>query len=162
MKRTIHIVFVSVIACCLSSCHFLEVEKIGKSDIETYFSDISSLEPAMNGLYSLTFSLYDKYLIPYAETTADNVIVTKDKGGIWIDYQNFATDLTYETSAVGMIWKNVYNIINNANEILYYAPKLLQENPGSSDLVHNVVGGAYFIRALTHFTLRLVYGQICT
>lgn len=159
MKRTIHIVFVSVIACCLSSCHFLEVEKIGKSDIETYFSDISSLEPAMNGLYSLTFSLYDKYLIPYAETTADNVIVTKDKGGIWIDYQNFATDLTYETSAVGMIWKNAYNIINNANEILYYAPKLLQENPGSSDLVHNVVGGAYFIRALTHFNLCLVYAQ---
>ena len=159
MKRTIYILLVSAISLCTSSCHFLEVEKIGKSDIETYFSDISSLEPAMNGLYSLTFSLYDKYIIPYAEIAADNVVVSKDKGGVWIDYQNFATDLTYETSAVGMIWKNGYNIINNANEILYYAPKLLQENPGSSDLIHNVIGGAYFIRALMHFNLCLVYSQ---
>lgn len=159
MKRKIHILFVSVISLSLVSCHFLEVEKIGKSDIETYFSDISSLEPAMNGLYSMTFSLYDRYIIPYAEIAADNVAVTRDKGGVWIDYQNFDTDLTYETSAVGMIWKNAYNIINNANEILYYAPKLLPENPGSSDLIHNVIGGAYFIRALMHFNLCLVYAQ---
>ncbi|MGN0188597.1 MAG: RagB/SusD family nutrient uptake outer membrane protein [Candidatus Cryptobacteroides sp.] len=159
MKRTIHIIIVSAFALCASSCHFLEVEKIGKSDIETYFSDINSLEPAMNGLYSLTFSLYDRYIIPYAEIAADNLAVSKDKGGVWIDYQNFGTDLTYETSAVGMIWKNGYNIINNANEILYYAPKLLQENPLSSDLINNVIGGAYFIRALIHFDLCLVYAQ---
>ena len=36
------------------SCNFLKVDNIGKSTIESYFAEISSLEPAVNGLYNLT------------------------------------------------------------------------------------------------------------
>ena len=47
------------------SCNFLKVDNIGKSTIESYFAEISSLEPAVNGLYNLTYSVIDKYYIAY-------------------------------------------------------------------------------------------------
>ena len=45
------------------SCHFLEVEQLGKSDIPSFFSDIDSVDPAVRGAYNLLYSLYDHYLI---------------------------------------------------------------------------------------------------
>ena len=47
MKRIFNIISVAMILSLSSSCSFLEVEKIGKSDIQTYFSEVTALEPAM-------------------------------------------------------------------------------------------------------------------
>ncbi|MCM1177970.1 MAG: RagB/SusD family nutrient uptake outer membrane protein, partial [Bacteroides sp.] len=52
-----------------------------------------------------------------------------------------------------------YNIINNANEIIHYAPRLKDRYPGQVDLINNITASAYFIRALIHHDLCLVYGQ---
>ena len=64
-----------VLAFCLPSfitgCHFLEVEQLGKSDIQTYFSDIESVEPSILGAYNLLFSLYDHYAVMYPEVACD-------------------------------------------------------------------------------------------
>lgn len=155
----INISILPLLLLTVCSCDFLTTETIGKSTIKTYFSDISSLEPAMNGVYHLTYSFYSSYFIPYSEIAADEWTLSASEGGIWLDYQDYMSTAEYETSAVGYIWKNGYNIINNANEIIYYAPKLKDDNPGYDDLIDNVTASAFFMRALVHHALCLTYGQ---
>ena len=52
-------------AICMSACacHFLEVEKIGKSDIESFFDSPESVTAAVTGCYSLMNTLTDKYMV---------------------------------------------------------------------------------------------------
>ncbi|MDE6871094.1 MAG: RagB/SusD family nutrient uptake outer membrane protein [Bacteroidales bacterium] len=159
MKK-IHISFcMAVMMLAATSCDFLTTENIGKSTTKTFFSDITSLEPAMNGVYHYTNSFYNAYFIPYSEIAADEWILSTANAGIWMDYQDYISTSDYETSAVGYIWKNGYSIINNTNEIIHYAPKLKDQYPGHADLIDNVTASAYFIRALIHHDLCLAYGQ---
>lgn len=159
MKRIYDIIAASVLMISAASCSFLEVEKIGKSDIETYFSEVSALEPAMNGIYSLMFSFYDRYFLPYTEVASDEVALSASSGDIWVDYHNFATTSDYETSALGYMWKGGYEIINNTNQVIYWAPRLKGKYPHDHALIDNVTAAALFVRALMHFDLCRVYGQ---
>ena len=51
MMKTIYskIMTLAVVATLSASCGFLEVEQVGKSDIDTYFSEVSALQPALSG-----------------------------------------------------------------------------------------------------------------
>lgn len=57
----------------LASCHFLEVEKTGKTSIKNFYSDIYALEAAVSGTYGLTYKFYDSYMVLYPEVTGDLV-----------------------------------------------------------------------------------------
>ena len=54
----------------LASCHFLEVEKTGKTSIKNFYSDIYALEAAVSGTYGLTYKFYDSYMVLYPEVQA--------------------------------------------------------------------------------------------
>lgn len=159
MKKIINLIVSLSLLMANTSCSFLEVERIGKSDIQTYFSEVTALEPAMNGIYNLMFSFYDRYHILYSEICADALILSASSGGTWVDYQNFVATSNYETSAVGYIWKSGYEIINNANQVIHWAPVLKESYPHDVEMIDNVTASAYFVRALIHFDLCRVYGQ---
>ncbi len=159
MKKIINLILSLSLLMANMSCSFLEVERIGKSDIQTYFSEVTALEPAMNGIYNLMFSFYDRYHILYSEICADALILSASSGGTWVDYQNFVATSNYETSAVGYIWKSGYEIINNANQVIHWAPVLKESYPHDVEMIDNVTASAYFVRALIHFDLCRVYGQ---
>ena len=159
MKRIYNIIITALMTISISSCSFLEVEKIGKSDIETYFSEVTALEPAMYGIYNLMFGFYDKYFLPYAEVAGDAMNLSVATGEEWVDFYNFATTEQYETTALGYMWKSGYEIINNANQVIYWAPRLKDKYPHDHDLIDNVTAAAYFSSALLHFELCRVYGQ---
>lgn len=159
MKKIINLIVSLSLLMANTSCSFLEVERIGKSDIQTYFSEVTALEPAMNGIYNLVFSFYDRYHILYSEICADALILSASSGGTWVDYQNFVATSNYETSAVGYIWKSGYEIINNANQVIHWAPVLKESYPHDVEMIDNVTASAYFVRALIHFDLCRVYGQ---
>lgn len=159
MKKIINLIVSLSLLMANTSCSFLEVERIGKSDIQTYFSEVTALEPAMNGIYNLMFSFYDRYHILYSEICADALILSASSGGTWVDYQNFVATSNYETSAVGYIWKSGYEIINNANQVIHWAPILKESYPHDVEMIDNVTASAYFVRALIHFDLCRVYGQ---
>lgn len=57
----------------LASCHFLEVEKTGKTSIKNFYSDIYALEAAVSGTYGLTYKFYDSYMVLYPEVAGDLV-----------------------------------------------------------------------------------------
>ena len=140
------------------SCNFLKVDNIGKSTIESYFAEISSLEPAVNGLYNLTYSVIDKYYIAYEEIAGDCIVLSPNAEG-WQKCQDYKLESSDEISVLGYLWKYGYEAINNANQILKYAPKLRKEFPDEYVITDKAMGNAYFIRALTHLYLCSVYGQ---
>ena len=157
-KNFLHILSLAIASVCMSSCHFLEVEKIGKSDIESYFSDVYALEGAVYGLSSLTYKYYDNYFILYPEITGDMVKYSSTYNTHLPQY-NYISRESEETTMVGYLWKSGYEILTNANEIIYFGPKLLKEYPELSSRINTAVAQAYFIRALLHLDLSLAYAQ---
>ena len=157
------ILILAIAAISLTSCNFLEVEKIGKSDIETYFSEVNALEPAVNGLYHLMYSFYDRYFITYGEIAGDLVNLSASNTD-WDRLFNYETECitSDEVSAAGYIWKSGYEIISNTNYLIYYAPKLKDSYPGYDALIDNMTAQGYFVRGLITLNLCLVYAQTYT
>lgn len=55
---------------------FLNVEKLGRSDIPNYLSDIDGIRTAANGIYRTAYDFYDKYFMRYADVTSDLLSLT--------------------------------------------------------------------------------------
>ncbi len=159
MKRNIeHILISTVSLFCTASCNFLQVENIGKSTIDSYFAEITALDPALNGVYNLTYDFIDKYYIAYEEVAGDEIILSPTVSE-WQKCQDYALNSSDDATVLGYIWRNGYEVINNANEIIKYAPKLRDEFPDKYVTTDNALAQAYFIRALMHLFLCNVYGQ---
>ena len=160
MKKTIKIfAAIAFAALIFHSCRFLEVERVGKSDIPTYFSEPSALQPALNGSYSLLYDIYDKLLLFYPEVTGDLMNLSA-RASSWESKYNFSSTYMEETTAVGYIWKYSYNIIQNVNHIIFYSPSL--KDGRNNAMIGDIMAQAYFIRALVHFNLCQVYAQTYT
>lgn len=145
----------------MASCHFLEVEKTGKTSIKNFYSDVYALDAAVNGIYGLTYKFYDNYMVLYPEVAGD-LIRFQSSASEWRQQFDFVSDENEETTAVGYIWKNGYEIIANANEVIQYGPSVSDRFPQQAATVRNYIAQAYFLRALVHLDLCLVYGQTYT
>ena len=161
MKTLKHISAFLLLVPLLASCHFLEVEKTGKTSIKNFYSDIYALDAAVNGVYGLTYKFYDNYMVLYPEVAGDLVRLQATTSE-WSQQFDFISDESDETTAVGYIWKNGYEIIANANEVIQYGPSVSDRFPQQTASVRNYIAQAYFIRALIHLDLSLVYGQTYT
>lgn len=161
MKRTLFCLSALVMSLAsLSSCSFLEVEELGKSDTDTFFSELLGLRTARIGLYNITYDFYDQYLCKYAEVAGDNLqSVVVGSGSEMYDEFNFESTPDSETSSAGYIWKRGYAIITNANTILSYTGDLKTAYPNDVDEIRRIEAEAYFLRALAHFDLVRCYAQ---
>lgn len=142
----------------LSSCSFLEVVKLGKSTIDSYFTDASAVEQAVVGLYDLSYSVYNSYQILYPDIAGD-IISIENTNASWDLIYRFESKEDDETTAVGFIWKNNYEIIINANYIIYYAQQLLEKQARDRSKIENGLAQAYFLKALAELNLCLAYSQ---
>lgn len=140
------------------SCHFLEVEQVGKSDIEGFFSEPNSARAALNGVMHLSYSFVDRYMILYSEIASDEVILSSNQS-LWTMYHDFTSTPDDETGAVGQIWKNGYQAINNCNQIIEHVPLLMEQFPTDAPMLEECMAQALFMRAYLHHCLCLCYGQ---
>lgn len=107
MKTLKNIFAFLVLLPALASCHFLEVEKTGKTSIKNFYSDVYALDAAVNGIYGLTYKFYDNYMVLYPEVAGD-LIRFQTATSEWRQQFDFVSDENEETTAVGYIWKNGY------------------------------------------------------
>lgn len=155
MKR---IFAIATTVCILAGCNFLNVEQVGKSDIEGYFSDPSAVKVAVYGIHNLLYSFADRYMILYPEVAADEIALNTSEA-TWNLYQNFEVTSDDEVGALGYIWKNGYQIINNSNQIIEHVPGLIESFPTYSDALNTYMAQALFIRAYAHLSICLSFGQ---
>lgn len=160
MKRLKYILLTILVGSLLQSCSFLEVDNQGTTDTDTFFKDMDGLRIASSGLYYLTYSFYDSQLYKYAEVAGD--LITSSVVGSSSDmyYQfNFESEADMETTSVGYIWKNGYNVIINANTILNYTSKLKEAYPNNITEISHIEAQALMTRAMVHFDLVRCYAQ---
>lgn len=145
----------------LSACNkFLEVEVLGKSDTETFFSELDGLRAALPGAYRVTYNFYDGEFLKYGDVAGNMVRMSSVASGVdMVNQYNFMSDPTQEVSAVGYLWKRGFIVMSNVNNILEYAPNLKKSYPHDIDEINNIMAQAYFLRALVHFNLVLCYAQ---
>lgn len=158
MNKIHKILIFTLLLTSFSSCKFLEVERVGKTDIPTFFADVSSLTPSINGIYNEYYGVIDSHTLLYAEVAGDHFVLSSSETE-WRRFANFESTYMDETTPVGYIWQKTYNVIANCNQLLYWAPKLHSSYPNYSDLIENTCAEALFMRALCHFDLVRVYAQ---
>lgn len=139
---------------------FLNVESLGKSTIEGFFSDIDGLTAAGLGLHRVLGELYDDDYIRIGELAGDNLYLYRINASqplqLVYDYESTPAD---NSGYPYYFWKHAYEVCTNANNILYYGEKLFKEYPAQADVINKHFGYAHFARALSIFNLCNVYAM---
>lgn len=141
---------------------FLEVESIGKATIESFFSDVQSLQAAGVGLHRTILEFYDDDYLRYPDLAGDACdIVTVNAGEDVDKVFNFTSVPADNAGYPRNIWVSGYVVSTNANNILYYGKSLATKYTSQDDqaTINKVFAWAYFARALSLFDLCNVYAQ---
>ena len=130
----------------ISSCSgFLNVDNLGKSTIESFFSDIDGMKAAGVGLHKTILNFYDGSYLRFGDIGGDTqnaLRVASDEALLRMyDFDYYAED---NGGFPYTIWKNGYPIATNANNILYYGQKLLDKYPEYESEIKTHFGYAYF------------------
>jgi hypothetical protein len=157
MKQVRYTFTLSVFTLLLASCSkFLDVDpKESVSDAQTIF-DKTSAEEAVNGIYSALSSgdYYGTGFQSIGYLSGDNVQWTGSQSQI----QEFINhNVRAENATISGAWSAIYRTINRANQVLTKVPEVTdpQLTPALKD---QLLGEAYFIRALAYFDLARTWG----
>ncbi|HUQ99681.1 MAG TPA: RagB/SusD family nutrient uptake outer membrane protein [Gemmatimonadaceae bacterium] len=144
-------------AAALSGCsEVLDVRPTSSVPAEVAITDAAGARAAQAGMYAglQAGGLYGHRIIDWTELMSDNARFT----GTFDDYKdadNLA--LRSDNNTVALIWNAAYNTINRANQIIKNVPSIAT----LSDTEKNqIVGEAYFIRALMYHDLVRLFGGV--
>lgn len=144
----------------ISCDKFLEVETVGRTTMPNFFSDVPGLKAGLVGTYSKMFDYYSNEFYKYPDVAGNMMDLNLISDDVdMIDQFNFTSSPEQELQAVGMIWRRIFETMANANNVLEYAPPLIDKFPNSKREIELVQAQALFIRAICHFDLARVYAQ---
>jgi hypothetical protein len=155
-KIGLYIAIISVIF--LMSCNkYLDIQPKGYvSDASTIFDKASSLT-ALNGTYRALAnnSYYGESFVEAGFFAGGDWVNQTTGGSANLVIQNFRSDDSYFEN----IWSSIYATINGANNVLTKVPDI--QDPGlTQQLKNQILGQAYFIRALCYFDLARSWGGV--
>ncbi|MDY3783751.1 MAG: RagB/SusD family nutrient uptake outer membrane protein [Candidatus Cryptobacteroides sp.] len=144
----------------LTGCNFLKVESIGKSTIDTFFSEPSGMIAAGEGLHTLLLEFFDDIVIRCAEMGGDMLNENSINADEGMDlYYNFGLTPDYNATYPLTAYSKGYTVVSNANYILKYGPSLIEQYPTRADEMRRVMAYAYFARAVAHHQECNLYAQ---
>lgn len=164
--KTRHIVSSIILGASLmfTSCEgFLNVQQIGKSTINTFFTDISSFIAAGEGLHN-DYSDFYQDVIMYGDIAGNqlkiNTVNASQASKLTFNFElRPEHNATYEAS----IWKSGYEVVSSANYLITYGEKYLETcKESDKDHLMQVIGWAYLLRSMAIFDLCRVYAQTYT
>lgn len=142
----------------ISCKKFLEREPFGKTGKNTLFETVNGAELAINGSYNAMLSYYKNEFSMYADVASDNVI-RGTSATVMLPQFNFQSTIGDDAFAVGHIWLNIYEALNNVNNVLNAIPELKTKFPDQTKTLDALTGQGLVMRALCHFDLSRVYAQ---
>lgn len=158
MRRS-YILAAAVAALALSACDkVLDTEPYDRVSSESAITDLSTAQAALNGAYAslASSSYYGLDLQLLGDLPSDN--------GRWAGTFQFLGDLVNNRVAadnpeVTALWTALYRSIDRANVVIARIPQV----SGLTDATKNqLLGEAYFIRALTYHNLVKLWGPVPT
>jgi starch-binding outer membrane protein, SusD/RagB family len=159
MKKTyIIIISLTLLGIALISCKkYLDVKPYDQvSDEKTIFDKVSA-ETAVRGAYRSLASL--NYSSSFQTTVLLSGCDVRSINNGQTDLNTTNYDLRSDIGFLTTFWNSNYNTINRANHVIAKVPAV--GDPAlTSDLRNQLLGEAYFIRALSYFDLARLFGNV--
>ncbi|MCE7040343.1 RagB/SusD family nutrient uptake outer membrane protein [Dyadobacter sp. CY312] len=156
MKAFKYILATSLIFSLGSCGNFLEVEpRASISDQQTIIDKVSS-ETAIRGAYDSFRSYYSVNLQSIGYLSGDNIQWTGSQSQV----QEFINhSVNAENATISGVWNGIYTTLNRINHVIDKVPAV--SDPLLTDALRNqIVGEAYFLRALGYFDLARIWGGV--
>lgn len=150
MKASNYILFAALLAGA-TSCHFLDEDLKGGFTADTYYTNETRAEMAVNAVYN---SLYDNTLWIFGDVASDDAV----KGGNAGDQAeiNSIDDFTAsaDNGVLSTFWTHSYETISRANNVI--------ANVSGMDLEKGArfVAEATFLRCYAYFNLINIFGSV--
>lgn len=158
MQRTKYILLLFFISTFFSCKKFLDVKpKESISDQQTIFDKVSA-EEAVRGIYSALAdgSYYGTGFQSIGYLSGDNIVWTGSQSQI----QEFINHkVSAENSTIGGAWISIYRTISRANYVITKV-EAVDDPLHTTALKNQLIGEAYFLRALSYFDLARTWGGV--
>lgn len=137
----------------VTSCDVLDLEPVTQIGDQQSIVDISSARGAVNGMYNNLQGVYD-WRVQVISDVASDVSQQIDTWDALINIDEFST--TPDNSEISDLYTVLYRCSDVANNIIAKVPTI----EGVEDTKNDLMGQAYFVRALAYFELARFWGGI--
>lgn len=149
------LVFLSIFTVSCKKC--LDVETYDTISDENTIYDKSSSEAAVRGAYRALASL--NYSSGFQNTILQSGGDIRSLNNAQTDLNVVNYDLRSDIAFLSTYWGNFYNTINRTNHIIEKVPAV-NDISLTTALRNQLLGEAYFIRAISYFDLARVFGNV--
>ena len=150
MKRNKIIIALFTGMTLLSACHDLNLNPLSYGSTESWYSDETEVEMAVNELYRNDFWLIDEDT--NTDWSDDNIYRES-----LTEFQN--ATLNGQHTQVINLWSNQYKVISRANSIINKAQRAI-ENGASENTINRFIAEAHFHRASAYAKLSQKFGDV--
>jgi hypothetical protein len=137
----------------VSACDVLELEPATQISTNQAFANIGSAQGVVNGMYNNVQGVYDWHQQVISDVASD-VSQQIDTWDALINIDEFNT--TPDNSEVSDLYTTLYRCIDIANNVIAKVPAI----DGAEATKNDLIGQAYFVRALSYFELVRFWGGI--
>lgn len=122
----------------------------------TAISDASGARSALNGAYNglQSLSYYGESYIDFPEVVSDNGVAS---GTLTAYADGDANKMVADNAEVTTMWNAIYDDVNRTNELISKVPNITGMD---SDARNEILGEAYFLRALDYHNLVRLWGGV--
>ncbi|NBA88993.1 RagB/SusD family nutrient uptake outer membrane protein [Emticicia sp. CRIBPO] len=158
MKKFKYLLYIVLLTSATGCDKYLDVQPLESiSDTQTIF-DKSSAETAIRGVYSAlsNSNYYGTTFQSIGYLSGDNIQWTGSQSQV----QEFINKkVNAENATISGAWTAIYRTINRANNVIAKVPGVT--DPLLTEALKNqIVGEAYFVRALAYFDLARTWGGV--
>jgi hypothetical protein len=148
-----------LIAACLvtGSCKkFLTETPYSLLSTNNFYQSEGDAEVALNGVFATLTAqtYYGRTSWTVSELGGDDLTVPSNSSSDRITLGNYTA--TSSNGEVANWWNNIYSMINRANDVIEHVPGIQMDTAARND----IVGNAYFLRALGYFELIRSFGDV--
>lgn len=162
MKKLIYFCFIFLVLALNIQCTRSSIVQpvYGVQTSSNYYKNAQQINEALTGTYlqlRQTWNEFAKYFYEFGSITTDNAW----KGGANISddaalYNMQIFNVKPTNSDISNYWKILYDLINRANDVIYYAPKA----SGNKQLLTRYMNEAKLLRAFGYYNLVTMFGGV--
>lgn len=159
MRHLIIILYIAVLPLMMSSCS-LDEPSYGKTTTENFFTKESDINYALTGTYLQLRKTWEEYARDHfsmGDATTDDAWKGGGSEGDWGEYLELEIfQINTTNNAALRYWQIAYNVINNANNVIYYGP----DASGDANILARYVKEAKALRGFAYYCLYTKFGGV--
>lgn len=156
--KSIHSILLALLFGYLTSCNVLEQDPVLDIDSEKAITNKGGAVAALLGAYSelQNNSYYGRDYVAFSYLSSGEA----EWSGTYNQYQQFIQhDIVADNNFLAPMWAQIYKVVNSTNHLIAKVPNIEDRNLTAAER-NQILGEAYFIRALAYFDLGRAWGGV--